>query len=141
MKTWLTNWPEMQIGADFQEPLYDIIVPLYVLEKDDLPYMPENDLAIFTIEWKAKGDYLLASPARRSELSTVLKASNPLSYIEHYESMCKQLVQSGEVLRLISLSKEVYKLEHIVYDLISEVLLSRNYIMHTCKLCVELSKT
>lgn len=135
------TWPNIQLGKDFLEPFYDIIAPLSILSKDDLPYLDVHDREQFTIEWKAEDNFLLASRVKSAELYTVLKASNPLNYIENYESMCKQLLQSEEVLRLISLSKKVWKLEGIVYDLISEVLLSRSYIMRTCKLCQELSKT
>jgi len=135
------SWPDVELGDGFAGPFYEIASSLFSWPGYRHAFTPEEQREFFTIEWKAEGDSLIGNLIGRSYGGSVLKAPNPLSYVERYESMCEQVLQSQEGLLLISLSSKAWNLEKVVYNLISEILLSRSYTTRTCKLCRELLKS
>jgi hypothetical protein len=96
----------------------------------------ETDPEYLAIKWEEHGDLLcIKAHDNGIERWIVLEAQNPLDYVQPYEAMCARLQDSQLYANVLSLSKEIDSLVGHMMESLNEIVIRRDYVIHTCRLC------
>ena len=84
-------------------------------------------------EWQSKGTLLILDYG--VSYFKILRSENPLDFVDKYKSMSEFYLSGEIVTNLVDLYKQIERHCEVVSNTLQDILIRRDYVLHTCRLC------